>query len=100
MDFRNLIMIYFVMGAVCFGGGAVTFDNSGVTKYFVEMDGSGGVSPESGPEEKLSGLSGAITSLVGQFGGPIILVWNLFVGLISFLHWPLTVLIEATRRRE
>jgi len=93
VQFSNLIIVYFVVGAVMFGGGAVTFDDSGVTKFFVDMDGND-VSPDGEPESKLSGLSGTITSLVGQFGAPLVLIWNLVVGVVSFLHWPLTVLIE------
>ena len=76
-----------------FGGGAVTYDNSGVTQFFITKD-SSGVSPADEPEQKLDGVSGVITNLIGAFGGPAILVWNLFVGFLSYLHWPVVVLIE------
>lgn len=89
----HVVLIYFVLGAVMFGGGAVTFDNSGVTQFFITQD-SQGVSPADEPEQQLSGVSGVITNLVGAFGGPAILVWNLFVGLLTWMHWPLVVLIE------
>lgn len=94
MHVSNVIVLYFVIGAVMFGGGAVTWDDSGVTAFFVDLGPEGQVSPDAGPEDRLSGVSGAITSLVGEFGGPIVLVWNLVIGLISFIHWPLVVCIE------
>jgi hypothetical protein len=89
----HIVLIYFVIGAVMFGGGAVSYDDSGVTQFFVTKD-PDGVSPADEPEQKLDGVSGVITNLVGAFGGPAILVWNLFVGLLTYIHWPLVVLIE------
>jgi len=90
----NIIVIYFVIGAVMFGGGAVAFDDSGLTQFFVDMSG-GDVDASNQTGENLTGVSGAITSLVGSFGGPAILVWNLFAGLVAFLNWPLFVLIDS-----
>lgn len=89
----NIIIIYFIIGAVMFGGGAVTFDNSGVTQFFITQE-PDGVTPADDTKERLDGVSGVITNLIGSFGGPAILVWNLFVGLLAWMHWPLVVLIE------
>lgn len=93
MQFTRIIVLYFVLGALMFGGGAVSWDNSGPTQYFVSQDQTG-VSADSQPREQLGGVAGAITSLLGQFGAPLILVWNLVVGLVSFLNWPIFVLVE------
>jgi len=93
MQFTRIIVLYFVLGALMFGGGAVSWDNSGPTKYFVSVDATG-VSPDDQPEQNLDGVAGAITSLVGQFGAPLILVWNIVVGLVSFLNWPIFVMAE------
>lgn len=90
---RNIVLIYFVLGAVMFGGGAITFDNSGVTQFFIEQEPTG-VAPGDQPNDKLSGLAGAITSLVGEFGGGTVLIWNLVVGLFGFMNWPIVVLLE------
>lgn len=89
----NIIIIYFVLGAVMFGGGAVSWDDSGPTKYFVDKTGDK-VSPNEENEESLTGVDKAITSLIGTFGGPVLLVWNLFVGFVSAIHWPLFVLMD------
>lgn len=74
-----------------FGGGAVTFDDSGVTKYFIE-DSSG--EPSEKAQGELTGLDSAIATLVGQVGGAIQLVWNLVFGIVLFLNWPLTVMLD------
>ena len=94
MQFTRIIVLYFVLGALMFGGGAVSWDNSGPTKFFVSQDQTG-VSADSQPRQQLDGVAGAITSLVGQFGAPLILVWNLVVGLVSFLNWPVFVMVTA-----
>lgn len=90
----NIVLIYFVIGAVMFGGGAVTWDNSGPSQFFIDIDSEGDVSPADEPGDQLTGVSSVITNLVGAFGGPAILVWNLFVGLIGYIHWPVIVLLE------
>jgi len=93
MQFTRILVVYFVLGALMFGGGVVSWDDTGPTKYFLSQD-EVGVTPDEQPRQTLGGVAGAITSLVGQFGAPLILVWNLVVGLVSFLHWPIFVMVE------
>jgi hypothetical protein len=93
MQFTRIILLYFILGAVMFGGGAVTWDDTGPTKYFLSQE-EAGVEPNDQTQETLGGVAGAITSLVGQFSAPLILVWNLVVGLVSFLNWPIFVMLE------
>lgn len=90
----NIVLIYFIIGAVMFGGGAVSWDNSGLTKFFIHQS-AGNVGPSQQTQTKLTGVSGAITSLVGSFGGPAILVWNLFAGLVAYLNWPLFMFMDS-----
>jgi hypothetical protein len=91
--FTRIILIYFVLGAVMFGGGAVSYDDTGVTQWFIEDSGQN-VEASDNANENLSGLAGAITSLVGQVGGVVVLVWNLVVALVSFFNWPIVVCVE------
>jgi len=92
MQLTRIIVVYFVLGAVMFGGGAVQFDDSGVTQYFIDNDSEVEASNEA--TDNLDGLGGAITSLVGQVGGVVVLIWNLVVGIVSFINWPIVVLVE------
>ena len=94
MQFTRIIVLYFVLGALMFGGGAVTWDNSGPTQHFINM-GPDTVSPNDDIQDELEGVGSSITNLIGSFGGPVLLVWNLFFGLVSFIHWPLFVFSDA-----
>lgn len=91
MNFRNIILAYFVIATVMFGGGAIQWDDAGMAKWFINDPGED-IGVDDQASAKLEGVGGAIQSVVDAFGGPLILVWNLVVGLISYLHWPVTVL--------
>lgn len=91
MQFSNLIMAYFVIGAVMWGGGAIDYQESGVAAFFVDNN-SGDVAGSEQAESNLSGIGGAIQSVVDMFAGPLIIIWNLVVGLTAFMHWPIVVL--------
>jgi len=92
MRFTRIVLLYFVLGAVMFGGGAISFQEAGVAGFFVE-DRADGFGP-SDADDELSGLDGAITQLVGEFLGAIQLVYNLVVGLLGYLNWPIVVLLS------
>jgi len=94
MNLSNLVVMYFIVGAVMFGGGAVSWDDSGVTQFFVANDG-GDLSPNSELASTLNATDSSISSVIGVFSGGLLLVWNLVFGVVAFLHWPLVVLIEA-----
>jgi len=92
MRFTRIILLYFVLGAVMFGGGAIDFQDAGVAGFFVEHD-SGSFAASDQADEELEGLGGAISQLVGEFIGAVQLVYNLAVGLLGFLNWPIVVLL-------
>lgn len=91
MNFKKIILAYFVIGAVMYGGGAIVMDDSGLTQWFIDTDGDQ-VGVEDQSTEKLEGVGGAIKSVVDAFGGPLVLVWNTVVDFIGFMHWPVVVL--------
>lgn len=90
--FSDMIITYLVIGAVMFGGGAVQFDDAGVANWFVERDDSGDVEAASNSSENLDGTGGAIKSVIDMVAGPILLIYNLVVGLFTYLNWPIFVL--------
>jgi hypothetical protein len=94
MRFSTIILAYFVVGAVMFGGGAIDYEEAGVATFFVEEDG-GTFGPDEETAGELEGLGGAIQQLLGEFIGAIQLVYNLIVSLLGFLNWPLVVLSSA-----
>lgn len=88
----RMILVYFVVGAVMFGGGAIAYEDAGIANYFVDQGPTGDAQPTGQAQEQLNGIGGALTSIVGQFGGTAIIVWNLAVGMFSYLNWPWFVL--------
>lgn len=91
MRFRELVLAYFVIGAVMFGGGAIAWESSGVATWFISNDQTG-LSVEEKPQTDIENSGSTITSVIQDFGGPAILVWNLAAGTFAFLHWPIVVL--------
>jgi len=77
-----------------FGGGAISYEDAGVAGFFVDVD-DGSVGPSDSTQNELEGLGGAISQLVGEFIGAVQLVYNLIVGLLGFLNWPILVLSSA-----
>lgn len=92
MDYSNIILAYFVIGVVMFGGGAINYQNAGVATFFVDQQASGGFGPAQESQQDIESIGGAITDLIGQAFGAIALVYNLILGLLIYLHWPVFVL--------
>lgn len=91
MRFSTIILLYFVIGVVMFGGGAIDWSESGAATWFVDYE-DGVMDASNNAEGELSGLKGAITAIVNAVAGPILLIYNLVVGLLTFIHWPIIVL--------
>jgi hypothetical protein len=91
--FSNIVLAYFVIGVVMFGGGAVQWDNSGVAQFFVEQDQqTGEFQGSENLDSKKDQAGSALGSVANAVAGPILVVWNLAVGLFAALHWPVVVL--------
>lgn len=91
MRFSRIVLAYFVLGAVLFGGGAISYDDAALNSFFVK-DTAEGFEANSETEGNLSNIENALGSLVGEFLGAIQLVYNLIVGMLGFLNWPIVVL--------
>lgn len=91
--FRNIILVYVVIGIVMYGGGAIAFGDIGPTKVFVEQDEDGDLSANEETRTLLGQVDGAIESALTTVGGAgLVAVYNLLTGLIGFVLWPITVL--------
>lgn len=91
MRFRYIILAYFVIGAMMFGAGLITWQEGGLVGTFVENDASG-VSGNEETNEQISETGSTITQLVDAFGGPIIIIWNFVDRVLGFIHWPIVTL--------
>lgn len=90
--FSNIVLTYLVIGGVMFGGGAIEWSDVGATQFFVDGQ-PGDLDSSDDTKEQVDSAGGAISSIVDQLAGPIVLVWSLASALVAYLNWPLTVLI-------
>jgi len=93
MRFTTIIVTYFVIGAVMWGGGAIAWDDSGVGQYLIE-DPTRGDANE-GVQSNIEQAGGPIQQAAGTIGGGgVLAIWNILVQFIAYLFWPLSVLIS------
>ncbi len=97
--FSSILIVYFIIGAVMWGGGAIVWADAGVGNFIIDEpsdfddpNAQGVNSEASGALEK---LGQPIQNLVGTIGGGLIAIWNLMVQFIGYLFWPITVLQSA-----
>ncbi|MGZ0745722.1 hypothetical protein [Haloparvum sp. AD34] len=84
-------MAYFVIAATMWGGGVISWSDSGLGKIIIENPETGEVNEETASE--LEGLGGPIQQVATTVGGGAVLaVWNVLVKFVSYLFWPITVL--------
>lgn len=88
--FGQLILIYFVVGATMWGGGAIAWSESGVGTLIVEDPQTGEVNSDT--TDQLEQADGPIRRAAQSFGGPVLAIWNIVIKFIGYLFWPLTVL--------
>lgn len=94
MRFSEVIMVYFVIGVVMFGGGALDFGQAGVASNIVQMeDGSWSVNPQLFAE--LAGADNSVSQVITVAVGGISLVFNLIKMMFGFLNWPILALQGA-----
>jgi len=91
MRFSNIALAFFLMGAVMWGGGAISWDDAGVGGLIIDDPATGSVNEET--TENLENAGGPIQNALSSVGaGGLIAVWNLVVRFIGFFFWPITVL--------
>lgn len=88
--FGSIIMVYFVIGAVMWGGGAIAWSESGIGQLVVTDPQAGEVNEDLSGDLENSG--GPLRQAAQNFGGPVLAIWNIVVKFIGYLFWPVTVL--------
>ena len=93
MRIGNLVLAYFIIGAMMWGGGVLTFEEAGVITSVVSND-QGQIDPAGAFAQKINQQNSVIGGVVSAFGGGLLIVWNLIFILLKFIHWPLVTLSE------
>lgn len=95
MELSEVVMIYFVIGAVMVGGGAIQLTDAGMASFFIQEDANGDLEPTNTTTNELEETDDAISTVVSLTVGGIVLVWDLALGLFNFLNWPVVTLQQA-----
>jgi hypothetical protein len=95
MQLSDVVLIYFVIGAVMVGGGAVDVGQAGIVNFFVEEDDGGNIEATGNATNQIDKTGGSISTVVSLAVGVALLVWNMATGLFAFIHWPLVALTQA-----
>lgn len=94
MQLSDVVLIYFVIGAVMVGGGAVDIGQAGIVNFFVEEDHTGEIQATGNATNQIDNTGGAISTVVSLAVGAALLVWNMATGLFGFIHWPIFALTQ------
>lgn len=88
MRFDTIVLAYFVIAAMMWGGGVLDYEETGMTQLMITNNESGvGANPAiQNQVEQIEGNSG----LIGTLGGGILLVWDLFIQFLGAMLWPIT----------
>lgn len=88
--FGNILLVYFVIGAVMWGGGAIVWSETGLNTLIIENPQTGEVNEQTSGQ--LEDAGGPIREAAKTFGGPVLAIWNIVVQFIGFLFWPIVTL--------
>lgn len=95
MRLGAMVMAYFMIGALLFGGGAIPAEETGLVGTFVDFDNEGVNEEEVGTDEGglLSNLVGPVENALNTVaGGGLIAVLNKIDAFLGFVAWPWTVM--------
>lgn len=91
VQFSDIIIIYFVIGASLWGVGLIEWDNSGLGGILIEAPGDGDVNEQTSSD--LENLGGPIQEAANSLGaGALLAVWNILVKFLGFLFYPIVTL--------
>jgi len=93
--FGEVVLTYFVIGAVMWGAGLIDGGQLGVADIFFNISESGAVTASEQPQGLLDALGNSIIDVAGGLVGPVLAVWNVITELAAVLFWPVAVLRAA-----
>jgi len=88
--FGNILLVYFVIGAMMWGGGAIVWSETGLNTLIVEDPQAGSVNENT--SNQLEDAGGPIREAAQAFGGPVLAIWNIVVQFVGYLFWPIATL--------
>lgn len=99
--FSQVVMAYFFIGALMWGGGVIDWEQAGVGNLIIQPQEGGAAKVNTDTGEDLQGMGGPIKEAVSSVsGGALLAIWNIVVKIIGYLFWPITALqsVDAPSR--
>ena len=90
--FGEVVLTYFVIGAVMWGAGLIDGGQLGVADIFFDISQNGAVQASEEPQGLLDAMGNSIVDVAGGLVGPVLAVWNVITELIAVLFWPVVTL--------
>lgn len=92
--FAEIVLVYFIVGAVLWTGGALDYEQNGLVGEFVEPTGQGDVATNNDTVQQLEQAGGPIRQALSTVGGGALLaVYDIVAGILSVVYWPVTALV-------
>lgn len=87
VNWSNVVVLYFILGATMYGGGVVGADDAGLVDTFVDDPDTGGVNSELADDvSKADEPIRETLSTIG--GGEVVALWGALTALLDVLFWP------------
>lgn len=93
MRLSDAVVAYLIIGAVMWGGGVISWENSGMTTVMLSQT-DAGIAPDASMSESVENIN-PTQGLLESLGGPLLIVWDLIIKFIGMLFWPVTVLLSV-----
>lgn len=91
----DVVIVYFVVGVIMVGGGALDLSDAGIANFFVEEEDDGEFTGGTDPSGQIDDTDSAVQTVVSLAVGGALLVWNFIKGLFVYLFWPLVTLYQV-----
>lgn len=92
IDLGRVVIIYFVVGATMWGGGAIDWNEAGIGNLIIDVTSDGDVERNSNTSDDLERLGGPIEeSQTTISGGGLLAVLEFLRRFLGFLFWPVSV---------
>lgn len=93
----SVLMVYFMIGAVCFGAGIVGYGNAGVTHVVIETVAGEQIETNQQTTQDVEDLGGPVEEALNTVGGGgLVSAWNFVSGLLNYLLWPVSVSVNVS----
>lgn len=96
MRFGHILVAYFLIGAVMWGGGVIGFEQIGVGGLFLDQGPTGdGLVVNETQVDEFESVGGVAATASQLFGGGLLAALQFILGILAFMFWPVVTLMRV-----